>query len=166
MNNFSTPLTKDQDIFDWEPDLSGATKIADKVDQLHISASEDVNRDIRSKWWAKVVRQNEIVAKPGEVGETTTPVSSFDPNKLDLTQVKNLAVYRLLGWYIWPLLDEHNSDNTFPIKRSNHWKKRYSDEFAELLKDGIAYDWNDSGTAEYLTESVPVSTRSVSIGRG
>lgn len=166
MEKFSSPLTGDKDVFDWEPDLTGSSKINGKIDHLHEAASLAVARDIRAKWWSKMVAEKEELARAGEAANSTLYVAGFNPDKLDSEQVKFLAVCRLLGWHVWPMLDEHNTEQTFPIKRSNHWKKQYKEELESLLKDGLAYDWNNDGVAEFLTESRPVKVRSIRLSRG
>lgn len=166
MESFTTPLTADVDVYEWEADLTAASKIAGKIDHLHIAASLDVARELRSKWWVKIISEVQRDIKPGEVGDSSLYVAGFEPDKLDLQQVKKLGIFKLLGTYVWPMLDEHNVDMTYPLKRAAHWKKRYHEELESLLKDGLAYDWNNDGVAEYLTESRRVSIRTINLTRG
>lgn len=158
MAEFSSPLTTDQDVFDWEPSLKGSSAITGKIQNLHVAASDEVARAIRVRWWSDRVR-NSISMCQKDIylsthSDTEINLNSFEPNKLSRPQLLRLAIYCLLGFYIWPMLNTHNEEDTYPLKKSKDWKKRYSEELDKLLEDGILYDWDGDGTPEDI-EKLP-----------
>lgn len=165
---FTTPLTVDSDVSSYEPQLSGATSITGKISTLHGQASDDVAKQLRIRWWADVLRGN--VGNPWFqtgmfIDESMKTLSGMDTAKLSAAQLKYLAVCRLLGWHVWPMLNTHNDETTLASKKAAEWKKKFSDEMDLLLQNGIAYDWDDDGTAELYVEAVVGRKRSVRIER-
>lgn len=158
MPEFTTPLTTDSDVVQWEPVLSGSARISDGISHMHEAASDDVARAIRTRWWPDMLRRydsgQQVFSLPVS---TRLNLNSFDPNKLSKTQLNRVACFLVLGKYLWPDLDAHNEEDTYPKKRAAHWMKRYAAEFDELMADGIAYDWDSDGTAEIPTEKEPAT---------
>jgi hypothetical protein len=162
MSEFATPLTTDADIATWEPQLTSSASIAGKVDHLHEAASDEVARDLRVRWWAEVVRDAAY-----NVNKTLTMLTldGMDTLLLSRSQLYRLAVYRLLGWHIWPMLNPMNDPETMAGMKEKTWKKKYSEELDEILGNGVAYDWNQDGTASLQSETTIPKTRSVRLER-
>ncbi len=171
MPEFVTALTVDQDVFDYEPSLSGSTAIVGQINTFHNAAGDDVARILRKRWWGEVLRSSNIPAQyllPYLNNSETVPMGSLSgmlTAKLSATQLKKLAVYRVLGWYVWPMLDTHNEGETLAKKKSQEFKSRFDEELALLLENGIAYDWDGDGTAELYDEATIPNTKGCRIER-
>jgi hypothetical protein len=158
MAEFATPLTTDQDIFDFEPSLEGTMAIPGKVSHLHDAASDDVARALRVRWWADIVRGAVPSPYQGTYSEQVSTnelrtLDGMDTGRLSRTQLHRLAIFRLLGWHIWPRFDTHNDEATYPIKRAKHWKEKFDEELNDILRNGVGYDWNEDGVAELYQEA-------------
>ena len=74
----------------------------------------------------------------------------MDETKLTEAQFTRVAVFRVLAEYALPQLTKWNADgdeDKFQVMMK-HYQNRYKTEFAELLLDGIEYDFDDDGTVQ------------------
>jgi len=137
---FSVALS---DIQVYQPDIAeyGITDFDTQLQQ----AENDVIRQIREEWWERyrhTVRYKDI---------TKVTSLELDSGKLTNSQWTRSVVYKALADYILPMLtkwkDPQGGDgaDTFQVKM-DYYRKKYNEEFQAVLRDGVDYDEDDSGT--------------------
>jgi hypothetical protein len=137
---FSVALS---DIQIYQPDIAeyGITDFDTQLQQ----AENDVIRQIREEWWERyrhTVRYKDI---------TKVTSLELDSGKLTNSQWTRSVVYKALSDYILPMLtkwkDPQGGDgaDTFQVKM-DYYRKKYNEEFQAVLRDGVNYDEDDSGT--------------------
>ena len=135
-----------------QPDILGFG-ITTFVDQIQF-AENDVLRRIREEWWERyrhTVRYKDI-----------TKVTSLElvNSKLTDAQWKRCVVYKALAEYIYPILskfkdpDGGDGKDTFQNKM-DFYRQKYSEEFQAVLRDGVEYDEDSSGTIQ-ASEKEPI----------
>ena len=135
MANFST----DADLQFYQPDILefGIANFTTPND-YHAQARDDIERDLRNKWWGIYVNntQRDI---------TTLTTIEMDGSKLTDAQWKRCSVFRVIGFYATPQLTKFNSDDNkdrFQVML-DYYQKAYYAEFSEVLRDGVEYDDNN-----------------------
>lgn len=135
MANFST----DADLQFYQPDILefGVANFTSPND-YHAQARDDIERDLRNKWWGIYVNntQRDI---------TTLTTIEMDGSKLTDAQWKRCSVFRVIGFYATPQLTKFNSDDNkdrFQVML-DYYQKAYYAEFSEVLRDGVEYDDNN-----------------------
>jgi hypothetical protein len=131
------------DVQQYQPDIA-EYGITDFDTQLQ-HAEDDVIRQIREEWWERyrhTVRYKDI---------TKVTSLELDSGKLTNSQWTRSVVYKALADYILPMLtkwkDPQGGDgaDTFQVKM-DYYRKKYNEEFQAVLRDGVDYDEDDSGT--------------------
>jgi len=135
MANFST----DADLTFYQPDILefGIASFTSPND-YHAQARDDIERDLRNKWWGIYVNntQRDI---------TTLTTIEMDGSKLTDAQWKRCSVFRVIGFYATLRLTKFNSDDNkdrFQVML-DYYQKAYYAEFSEVLRDGVEYDDNN-----------------------
>jgi hypothetical protein len=137
---FSVALS---DVQEYQPDIA-EYGIANFDTQLQ-HAEDDVIRQIREEWWERyrhTVRYKDI-----------TKVTTIEMNSALLvdSQWTRCVVYKALSDYILPMLTKWKDPqggegaDTFQVKME-HYRKKYSEEFQAVLRDGVDYDEDVGGT--------------------
>ena len=135
MADFST----DTDLQFYQPDiLEFGVASFSSPNNYHAQAREDIERDLRNKWWGIYVNntQRDI---------TTLTTIEMDGSKLTDAQWKRCSVFRVIGFYATPQLTKFNSDDNkdrFQVML-DYYQKAYYAEFSEVLRDGVEYDDNN-----------------------
>ena len=138
MANFST----DADLQFYQPDILefGITSFTSPND-YHAQAREDIERDLRDKWWG--IYQNNITRDIAHLGSI-----EMDGTLLTDAQWKRCSVFRVIGFYATPQLTKFNSDDNkdrFQVML-DYYQQAYHAEFGAVLRDGVEYDDNNDGT--------------------
>ena len=138
MANFST----DADLQFYQPDILefGITSFTSPND-YHAQAREDIERDLRDKWWG--IYQNNITRDIAHLGSI-----EMDGTLLTDAQWKRCSVFRVIGFYATPQLTKFNSDankDRFQVML-DYYQQAYHAEFGAVLRDGVEYDDNNDGT--------------------
>jgi hypothetical protein len=138
MANFST----DSDLTFYQPDILtfGIANFTSPND-YHAQARLDIERDLRIRWFS--VYQKETYRDIAILNTT-----EMDETLLTDAQFKRASVYRVIGFYACPQLTKFNSNDNpdrFQVMM-NHYQKLYGSEFELILRDGVEYDADDSGT--------------------
>ena len=126
-----------------QPDILGFG-ITDFGDQLQL-AENDVIRRIREEWWERyrhTVRYKDI-----------TKVTSVEMTNSKLTNAQwtQSVVYLALWKYVYPILtkwrdpDTGEGKDTFQVQ-IDFYRDRYEEEFQAVLRDGVEYDEDSSGS--------------------
>jgi len=138
MANFST----DADLQIYQPDILdfGVTSFTTPTD-YHALVREDIERDLRIKWFP-VYQRN--IEEDISVLETI----EMDGTKLTDTQWNRCSVFKLIADYACPLLTKFNStDNLDRFQMmQKYYQTEYEKEFQNVLRDGVEYDDDNSGT--------------------
>ncbi len=125
------------DVTDYEPQILdyGLLEHNDSLTR----AQGDVERYLRIHWWPmKQVGKYDITV----IGE----FSEMNANKLTASQLTRATVYCALGYYIYPRLSKFEPDlDIFQVKM-DYYKKMYAEEIDLVIRDGVEYDIDDSGT--------------------
>jgi len=146
---FSVALS---DVQQYQPDIA-EYGIADFDTQLQ-HAEDDVIRQVREEWWERyrhTVRYKDI-----------TKITTIEMNSALLvnSQWTRAVVYRALSDYILPMLtkwkdpDGGDGADTFQVKM-DYYRKKYSEEFQAILRDGVKYDENNDSTIQ-TSEEEPI----------
>jgi|TARA_X000001382_G_scaffold89528_2_gene64198 hypothetical protein len=115
---------------------------------------DDVIRQIREEWWERyrhTVRYKDI---------TKVTTLELDSSKLTNAQWLRCVVYKSLAEYIYPMLtkwkDPQGGDgqDAFQIQ-IDFYRKKYAEEFQAVLRDGVEYDEDSSGTIQ-ASEKEPI----------
>ena len=115
---------------------------------------DDVIRQIREEWWDRyrhTVRYKDI---------TKVTTLELDSSKLTNAQWLRCVVYKSLSEYIYPMLtkwkDPQGGDgqDAFQIQ-IDFYRKKYAEEFQAVLRDGVEYDEDSSGTIQ-ASEKEPI----------
>ena len=123
------------------------------VDQIQF-AENDVLRRIREEWWERYRHQ----VRYKDITKVTT--LELESNKLTDAQWKRCVVYKTLAEYIYPILskfkdpDGGDGKDTFQNKM-DFYRQKYSEEFQAVLRDGVEYDEDSSGTIQ-ASEKEPI----------
>ena len=90
-------------------------------------------------------------------------INSFDEDNLDLTQLIDLTVYRALGWYICPALENYSGGEPgkWSLKAADY-KKSFDDEWLTVQQLPI-YDFDEDDSFE---DSERQGKLTYDIGRG
>ena len=140
------------DMTDYQPDILtyGTT---DFDTQLQF-AEDDVLRQVREEWWERyrhTVRYKDI---------TKVTTLEMDNSKLTAAQWKRATIYRGLSEYIYPILskfkDPDGGDGKDAFQnRMDFYRQKYNEEFQAILRDGVEYDEDSSGTVQ-ASEKEPI----------
>jgi len=140
MANFST----DADLQIYQPDILGfGISSFTTPNNYHTLAREDIERDLRIKWYPVYVKQTY---------RDISLLNTMEMNGTLLTdsQFKRLSVYKVIGFYACPQLTKYNSSDNldrFQVMMK-HYQQMYADELDSILKDGVEYDADDSNTVK------------------
>ncbi len=106
----------------------------------HPKAKEDIERELRIKWWPR----------KGLSGE-------MDNSKLTGTQFTMTSAYLVLWRYALPQLTNWTEGDRFG-NMIDFYKARYGEELESVLADGVEYDADGDGNIK-LDEKQPVGQR-------
>jgi hypothetical protein len=138
MANFSS----DTDLQVYQPDILGfGVASFESPTDYHAKAREDIERDLRIKWFP-VYQRN--IQEDISVLETI----EMDGTKLTDAQWLRCSVYKMIADYICPLLTKFNSDDNLDRFQmmQKYYQTEYEKEFQNVLRDGVEYDDDNSGT--------------------
>jgi hypothetical protein len=142
----ASDVTKYQtDAFDFGI-ASGATVVTDWLAQT----TNDILRDLRTKWWP-VYKTN--VYTDIAVLNTTEMVNT----KVNLDQFKRAGVYLFLSRFYLPALTKFRSeaDKDRFERMIEFYSSAFAKEFQSILEDGVEYD-SDAGATISASEREPL----------
>jgi len=131
-------MSQDSDLLEYEPDIQnfGIQSFAD----LHVKTTADILRKLRSEWWPR--------ATYGRYDITTGTYTEMDNNLLTYSQFTRAAVYYTLAEFVFPRLSTFSPDGDVFREKMMFYKEKFASEFSEILRDGVEYDYDSSGTIE------------------
>ena len=132
MANYSA----DSDLEQYEPDIKNYG-IQDFSD-LHALSTADIKRDILIEWWPR--------AGYGRYDITTGSIAEMEDSLLQDSQWTRAAVYHVLGHYVYPRLSTFDPAGDVFREKMLYYRQEYKTEFDKILREGVKYDYDSSGT--------------------
>jgi len=132
MANFAT----DSDILEYEPQIHdyGIQDFSD----LHAKSTADIERDLRITWWPK--------STYGRYDITIGTHTEMNADLLTHSQFTRAAVFHVLAYWIYPRLSTFSPEGDIFREKISYYSERYREEFDKILRDGVEYDFDSSGT--------------------
>ena len=127
----------DNDLVSYEPDIHkyGIQDFGD----LHEQSYNDIVRLLNIRWW-----------KSAEYGRYDISViqseERLSPSKLITAEFTRAAVYHVLGHYIYPRLSTFDPQGDVFMEKMKYYKEMFETELDLILRQGISYDIDSSGT--------------------
>lgn len=134
MANFSA----DSDLLEYEPEITNYG-IQDFSD-LHAKSKQDILRHLRINWWPRSTFQRYDL--------TAGTYLEMNEDLITNAQFKRASVYHVLGYYIYPRLSTFSPEGDIFREKMQYYRQEYANEIDAVLKDGVEYDYNSSGTIE------------------
>ena len=135
-------------VKEYEPDILNYG-LADFTAEL-TKAQADVLRDMRIRWWP--TQQMGLY----DLRILGTGQTEPDEDLYTASQFTRACVYQALGFHIYPKLAKFEPDLDIFERKMEFYRKEYERELDLVLRDGVEYDLDSSGTvsdAEKQTES-------------
>lgn len=126
------------DLQDYEPDILDFG-IPD-FDSEITKAQADVFRDLRIRWWPTMV--NGLYDIKYLANNALEP----DEDLFTASQLTRACVYNALGFHIYPKLSTFTPENDIFERKMEHYRKEYEREIDLVIRDGLEYDADSSGT--------------------
>ena len=128
------------DIKEYEPDILNFA-ISDFTKEI-TRAQNDVFRDLRVKWFP--TQTIGLYDLKYIAGGNTEP----DEDLYTASQLTRAAVYQCLGYHIYPTLSKFEPDQDIFERKMLFYREEYNREFDLVLRDGVEYDQDSSGTVD------------------
>lgn len=125
------------DIEQYEPDILdyGIPDFDDEITR----AQADVFRDLRIKWWPTQ-----------QIGlydaKYITGALEPDEDLYTASQLTRATAYQALGFHIYPKLAKFEPETDIFERKMEFYREEYAREFDLVLRDGVEYDLDSSGT--------------------
>lgn len=126
------------DLQEYEPDILDFG-IPDFDEEL-LKAQKDVFRDLRIRWWPTQVAGLYDISYIGH--------SHLEPDE-DLytaSQLTRATCYMALGYHIYPKLSTFSEATDLFERKMEFYRKEYDRELDLVIRDGLEYDADSSGT--------------------
>jgi len=126
------------DVEEYEPDIADYG-IPD-FDAEITKAQADVFRDLRIRWWpTQMIGYYDIKYVAGGQVEP-------DEDLYTASQLTRACVYNALGFHIYPKLAKFEPDTDIFERKMEYYRAEYERELDLVLRDGVEYDLDSSGT--------------------
>jgi hypothetical protein len=129
---------RDQRLFDANEGLT-----EDVVDGLLIRSTERIIVLLSAtQWWIDYY----VTRSPGETFRTRADVPPVDPDKIQARQndFTDLCVYYALYNYVLPKIADFSEENNAERQKMGYYNQKFDSLFAELIRQGDWYDFDDS----------------------
>jgi hypothetical protein len=126
------------DIESYEPDITNFG-IPDFDGEL-VKAQQDVFRDLRIQWYP-TYRHGQY-----DISVLTSGTIEPDEDLYTASQLTRAACYNALGFHIYPKLAKFEPDEDLFERKMKFYREEYEREFSLILRDGVEYDADSSGT--------------------
>jgi len=126
------------DLQDYEPDILdfGIPNFSEELSK----AQADVFRQLRRDWWpTQVLGLYDL--KYLATGQTEP-----DEDLYTASQLTRATVFRALGYHIFPKMAKFEAEPDMFERKMEFYRKEYAEEFDNILRDGVEYDLDSSGT--------------------
>jgi|TARA_R110002074_G_scaffold151389_3_gene305115 hypothetical protein len=126
------------DIESYEPDIINFG-IPDFDGEI-TKAQNDVFRDLRIQWYP-TYRHGKY-----DISVLTSGEIEPDEDLYTASQLTRAACYNALGFHIYPKLAKFEPDEDLFERKMKFYRDEYEREFSLILRDGVEYDADSSGT--------------------
>lgn len=128
------------DIQEYEPDILsyGIPEFSSEITQ----AQSDVFRDLRIRYWP--TQQIGLYDLKYLASGQLEP----DEDLYTASQLTRAAVYQALGFHIYPRLAKFDEQVDIFERKMEFYRREYEREMDLVLRDGVEYDLDSSGTVE------------------
>ena len=128
------------DIQEYEPDIIdfGIPDFSAEITK----AQNDVFRDLRIRWWPA------YSVGLYDLSKLNTGQTEPDENLYTASQLTRATVYQALGFHIYPKLAKFDVDQDLFERKMEFYRKEYARELDLILRDGVEYDFDSSGTVD------------------
>ena len=134
----SITLAQISDILEYEPDIL-EFGIPDFDGEI-TKAQNDVFRDLRIRWWP-----TQTVGLY-DLKYLATGNNEPDEDLFTASQLTRACVYNALGFHIYPKLAKFEPETDLFERKMEFYRQEYSRELDLVLRDGVEYDMDSSGT--------------------
>jgi len=131
-------LAQISDILEYEPDIL-EFGIPDFDGEI-TKAQNDVFRDLRIRWWP-----TQTVGLY-DLKYLATGNNEPDEDLFTASQLTRACVYNALGFHIYPKLAKFEPETDLFERKMEFYRQEYSRELDLVLRDGVEYDMDSSGT--------------------
>ena len=128
------------DIQEYEPDIIDFG-IPDFTAEI-TKAQKDVFRDLRIRWWPA------YSVGMYDLSKLNTGQTEPDEDLYTASQLTRACVYHALGFHIYPKLAKFDVDQDLFERKMEFYRKEYARELDLILRDGVEYDFDSSGTVD------------------
>jgi len=128
------------DVQEYEPDILDYG-IPDFDDEI-TKAQNDVFRELRIKWWP--TQQIGLY----DLRYLASGQQEPDEDLYTASQLTRATVYNALGFHIYPKLAKFEPDTDIFERKMEFYRAEYARELDLVLRDGVEYDLDSSGTVE------------------
>jgi len=129
----------DSDILQYEPDIKNYG--IQEYSAEHEHTYDDLIRLLNIKWFPTTDFNTYNISVVGGATKLTA-------SKLDANQFIRAAVYHVLAYYIYPKLSSFSPDGDIFREKMNYYKGKFEEEFDLIVRVGVSYDMDSSGTYE------------------
>jgi len=128
------------DIQEYEPDIIdfGIPDFSAEITK----AQNDVFRDLRIRWWPA------YSVGLYDLSKLNTGQTEPDENLYTASQLTRATCYQALGFHIYPKLAKFDVDQDLFERKMEFYRKEYARELDLILRDGVEYDFDSSGTVD------------------
>ena len=147
-------LAQISDVKDYEPDITNFG--VQNFDEELTKAQNDVFRDLRIRWWP--TQQIGLYDIKYVAGGAIEP----DEDLYTASQLTRACVYNALGFHIYPKLSRFEPDLDVFERKMEFYRQEYEREIDLVLRDGVEYDRDSSGT---ITDTEKVATHFLRLKR-
>jgi hypothetical protein len=133
-------LAQISDVKEYEPDIQNFG--VQNFDEELTKAQNDVFRDLRIRWWP--TQQVGLYNVKYVAGGQIEP----DEDLYTASQLTRACVYHALGFHIYPKLSRFEPDLDVFERKMEFYRQEYEREMDLVLRDGVEYDLDSSGTVE------------------
>ncbi len=131
-------FASDTDLKSYEPDIQNWG--IREFDSDHEQTYNDIIRLLNIRWWRKADYGSHDITIAGKYHQR------LSPSRLTSSQFTRAAVYHVLAYYIYPKLTKmEEAPDTFERKMM-YYKQKFEEEFDLILRDGVEYDRDSSGS--------------------
>ena len=130
----------DSDLLEYEPQIKqfGIQEYTSE----HEKTYDDIIRLLNIKWWPTTEHGRY------DITVFNSTATKLTVGKLDPAQFRRAAVYHVLAYYIYPKLSTFDPDGDVFREKMSYYKAKFEEEFDLILRVGISYDADSSGTYE------------------
>ena len=147
-------LAQISDVKDYEPDITNFG--VQDFDEELTKAQNDVFRDLRIRWWP--TQQIGLYDIKYVAGGAIEP----DEDLYTASQLTRACVYNALGFHISPKLARFEPDLDVFERKMEFYRQEYERELDLVLRDGVEYDRDSSGT---ITDTEKTATHFLRLKR-